>query len=142
MAREETNTSWGPREVFPFPQWRRLHQESSEWAEVSTSSCTAPVPSARKPPNPRSVTCGGTTGECQTLMDTSKIKAVCVSSPSWRWQPPNQLTLWGASSHQVVSQRTGEPPRTVRCREAAGSEPADETETLVMGSIKTEQGGD
>ena len=80
---------------------------------------------------------GGTVDEHQTLMDTSKFKAVCASLPPRWWQPPNQLTLWGASSRQVVPQRTGEPPRTGRCREAAGSEPVDETETSVMGSIKT-----
>lgn len=83
---------------------------------------------------------GGTVDECQTLMDTSKFKTVCVSLPPWWWQPPSQLTLWGASSHQVVSQRTGEPLRTGRCREAAGSEPVDETETVVTGSVKTVQG--
>lgn len=111
------------RVVSTFP----LHQELSEWAEVPTSRCAAPTPSPRKPPNPRPVTHGATTDEYQTLMDTSKSKAVCVSSPLWWWQPLNPLTLWGVSSRPVVSQRTGGPPHTGRCREAAGSEPVDET---------------
>lgn len=70
-------------------------------------------------------------------MDAGKLKAICVSSPPGWQQPPNQLTLLGASSRQVGSQRTAEPPHTGRCREAAGSEPEGETETLVMLSTAT-----
>lgn len=75
-------------------------------------------------------------------IESMLIFPLLSSSSSWSWlagqeggqrghtqgSSTNQLTLWGDSGPQVLSQRTAAPHHTERYRGAAGSGPGEETQ--------------